>query len=344
MSSKTGISLYPSQYKGKPLPDWLQPGSLVFTSAHIPEDDEADRQNLKEIICQAHEKKALVVCDVDGQTPEEFGFETIRDFQKALDIDILRLDDGFSEEEMLELAAISPIAINASTTSKDMVKKLLAANGNTLFVHNFYPRPETGLDLETFEQLNEAIPPENLVVFVNGDEELRGPLYKGLVTLEEQRHRPVYMNWRQMRHLGIDHILIADPGVSQKQMDLILKDQEGLTSIPAVLDESSQDLYGVPFTIRQDSPKGLKRLAESRAYGKKGQPIVPDHTLPRNKGSITRDNEKYGRYSGEIMIAARDYPADEKVNVIGHILEGWEDLSQYVDNGGKIQFVRPKLA
>ena len=45
------------------------------------------------------------------------------------------------------------------------------------------------------------------------------------------------------------------------------------------------------------------------------------HTIARKKGSITIDNELYGRYAGEMQIATHDLPVDEKVNVVGMVVE-----------------------
>lgn len=48
------------------------------------------------------------------------------------------------------------------------------------------------------------------------------------------------------------------------------------------------------------------------------------HTIVRKKGSITIDNELYGRYAGEMQVAINDLSVDEKVNVVGMVVE--EDI------------------
>src|SRR5699024_11934146 len=61
-------------------------------------------------------------------------------------------------------------------------------------------------------------------------------------------------------------------------------------------------------------------VVESRGMNALNKKIVePLDTIPRNIGSITIDNQKYGRYMGEVQIIKTDLPMDEKVNVCGHL-------------------------
>ena len=62
--------------------------------------------------------------------------------------------------------------------------------------------------------------------------------------------------------------------------------------------------------------------------------------MPRNRGTITIDNEKYLRYSGEIQIMKENFEADERVNVIGHINEGYESILECISRGKKFIFTK----
>ena len=57
----------------------------------------------------------------------------------------------------------------------------------------------------------------------------------------------------------------------------------------------------------------------------------------QERKAITIDNELYGRYAGEMQIATHDLLVDEKVNVVGMVVE--EDLSllPYVGAGKMFQ-------
>jgi hypothetical protein len=50
------------------------------------------------------------------------------------------------------------------------------------------------------------------------------------------------------------------------------------------------------------------------------------------------DNKKYLRYSGEIQILKQDFKADERVNVIGKILD--HTLLDLISPGMKVKFTR----
>ena len=73
------------------------------------------------------------------------------------------------------------------------------------------------------------------------------------------------------------------------------------------------------------------------------QKPVRRSSLPavRPGGTVTMDNRLYGRYSGEIQLIREDLPADEKVNVIGHIAPRYELLMDCIQRGSRFCMVRP---
>ena len=87
-----------------------------------------------------------------------------------------------------------------------------------------------------------------------------------------------------------------------------------MVSIPAQLDAEYNGLYNQVFTCRVDSPKWLIRVLESREYSCKGRSVIPENCGERVTGSITIDNENYGRYTGEIQIIRSNLKADDRVN------------------------------
>lgn len=91
--------------------------------------------------------------------------------------------------------------------------------------------------------------------------------------------------------------------------------------------------------MRVDSPNGLIRVQESREFAQSGKPITPNKTMKRTRGSITMDNERYKRYSGEVQIMRKDYPADERVNVIGKIADEYLLLLNNLKNGQQFMFL-----
>ena len=51
------------------------------------------------------------------------------------------------------------------------------------------------------------------------------------------------------------------------------------------------------------------------------------------------DNSGYGRYSGEIQLMRDELPPDPRVNVIGHLVPGYELLADCILPGGRFTLV-----
>ncbi|WP_423190405.1 phospho-sugar glycosidase domain-containing protein [Alkalibacterium sp. f15] len=79
----------------------------------------------------------------------------------------------------------------------------------------------------------------------------------------------------------------------------------------------------------------MVRLQESREPAQAGKHIEPRNILERLKGSATMDNERYKRCSGEMQVTKSGYPEDERVEVIGRILEKYHLL---LKNGAQFMF------
>ncbi|MFY9857009.1 MAG: DUF871 domain-containing protein [Exiguobacterium chiriqhucha] len=52
---------------------------------------------------------------------------------------------------------------------------------------------------------------------------------------------------------------------------------------------------------------------------------------------MTVDNAKYGRYAGELQITKCDLLADERVNVLGRVIEADRPLIQSIGPGTKFR-------
>lgn len=345
--SNLGFSVYCSTFKEieTRLPSYVQEGALVFTSLHIAE--EMNDSYFKDVDAMLKSLKTMgfkIICDVSKKTLEMFNYTDLLKFKEDYGIDYLRIDYGFNIEELIDLAQSTKICLNASTITEDECVKLLEADPDILFIHNYYPRPETGLDSETFDEMNVMLIKHHakIMAFINGNEVLRGPLHEGLVTLEQHRYHDPYVNYLDLciNH-GIENILVGDSIIDMKSFERISYfNKHKCIMLPVHLNHEYQHLYNKEFTIRTDSPKNLKRLAESRGYAVAGESIKPDNCIHRKKGSIVMDNERYLRYSGEIMITAVDYPQDDRVNVIGYLCEDYLSLLDCIKNGFKIMFVK----
>lgn len=348
MLDSLGFSVYLSTFQEQwpTLLHWSGTGAPVFLSLHIGEEFHADYCRQAESVCSLLAEHGFrILADVSTKTLEMFGEPDLIRLALRLHVWALRIDYGFSREEIGAMAEKMPIVLNASTTSyEDAVE--ITGRGNQVFaLHNFYPRPETGLDRELFSQTTCSLQKAGLKVqcFIPGDTQKRGPIFEGLPTLEEHRNVLPSAAFADLAlRFGIRDIFVADPGISQKEQDRIARlCREGVISVPAELNAKYAYLYDQVFTCRVDSPKWLVRFTESRTYACPGETVEPWGCTARTKGCITMDNKLYGRYSGEIQMIRGEFPADDRVNVIGHVPENAWLLMECIAGGRKFTLVRP---
>ncbi len=343
----TGFSVYLSSFDTQK--EMLERGagsdSLVFLSLHISEEFSPDYASRAETVCHyLRDKGYRTIADVSRKTMAQFGETDLFALARRLGIWGLRVDYGLTDDEICALAAQMPVVLNASTTTPESAARIASAGQTVMAMHNFYPRPETGLDDDFFRLSTQALQDAGLKVltFIPGDEVLRGPLYRGLPTLERHRGLPPSVCMADFAaHFQVDGVFVGDISVTcreQARMEAFCRD--GIIELPVKLAVDYEFLYGQVFTNRADAPVWLVRFAESREYSTIGKPVAPANCVSRTRGSITLDNADYGRYSGEIQLTRRDFPADPKVNVIGQVCEGYLPLCDCIQNGGRFTLVK----
>jgi len=195
---KTGISIYLSS----PLQDierTIERGAAAgaryaFTSLHIPEDGGAAyADKVRHVLSLLSARGIALIADVGPRTCDLLGLERIEDL-RDLGLEYLRLDYGFSAQRVAELSGVFRIVVNASTVSSDEIASWREAGADvTRFAacHNFYPKPYTGLALEDIARTNLRLAALGfeIMAFVPGDANVRGPVFEGLPTVEAQRGR-----------------------------------------------------------------------------------------------------------------------------------------------------------
>ena len=343
-----GYSLYLSTFAAQcpALRGQTATGAPVFLSLHIGEEfDDSFCARAREACHTLADMGYRIIADVSTKTVAQFGCGDLTELAKELRLWALRIDYGFSRQEMVAMAEKMPIVLNASTTSGEDARAIAAKGKCVMAMHNFYPRPETGLDEDYLRETTETLQKAGLKVlaFIPGDVQKRGPVYEGLPTLEAHRNIIPSAAFADLAlNYGIADIFVGDPGLSRKETERILRFcQEGILSIPCEIHENWQHLYGLVFTCRMDSPKWLVRFQESRVYSCQGQITQAHNCAERKRGCLTIDNLHYGRYSGEIMLIRSDLPADERVNVIGQVPSNALLLLDLIGRGRKFTLVRP---
>jgi hypothetical protein len=306
----------------------------AFTSLHIPEESGDLASRAKKLLQTAKEAGIEVYADVSLRTPEHLGLASLVEL-KSLGVMGLRLDDFFDHDTILSLAKDFKLALNASIMFEEDVRALLEGGltANQLIAwHNFYPRRETGLAESFFHSQNELYKRYVIPVsaYIPGDGEKRGPLFEGLPTLEGHRYADPYLAALELFRAGVEDVYIGDPEVSVGLLEKLIEfDRDRRVSIRV---EGFQE---GEFHLRPDFSRDVLRLMDTRS----AEAVVPENTGARPVGSITRDNDHYGRYRGEVQITLHNLPADERVNVIGRVVEADLPLLSLLQPGQKITFI-----
>lgn len=296
----------------------------VFTSLQLSEaKPEIIRQRLDQLVANCHQLGLTIMADVSAASLQRLGI-ALHDGKaiQALGLDGLRIDDGIDMTTVAVLSHTMAIALNASTLSACMIDQLANAKANLRHIeawHNFYPRPETGLDPAWFAQKNKWLHALGFktMAFISGDAQQRGPLFAGLPTLEAHRGLLPLAAYLELRQLAIDHVYVGDPQLSPRSIaafQAYVHDQVLLIQVQT----DDERLLHLTWHSRPDIAQKVVRLAEARLEHIFATP-QPAQTDPRPRGSITLDNSAYGCYAGELQLTRCDLPADPRVNVIGKI-------------------------
>lgn len=319
----------------------------IFTSLHIPEDDKSNYvARLKKLGEVAQKLKMNVMVDISEKALEEIGFSLDNPQElKEIGITGIRMDYGIEPKKIAEVSKTMTVGLNASTLSEEFVKQLDEYDANRKNMelwHNYYPRIETGLDRKWFAQKNHWLHELNMkvVAFAPGDNQLRGPLYDTLPTLEEHRQKhPLAVAVDLLHNLEVDEVYIGDSSIcafTMKQFwDYFEKDLVTLRA--RTYQPAYQQLIIGTHVNRMDDARDVIRSAEARF--KKIPQIVPENTKERPTGSLTLDNEKYGRYMGEMQITKRTLSADLRVNVVGNLISKDCELLPLIEAGKKYQII-----
>ncbi|WNF22534.1 MupG family TIM beta-alpha barrel fold protein [Mesobacillus jeotgali] len=349
-----GISVYLKKDMMDQNAAWIEKAAQyglnsIFTSLHIPEDNPAEYKELLQKLGQLAKKHSMeLMADVSPRSLDYLGLEW-EQYDELLQWGLsgIRADYGFTIQQIVELSHKMKIGINASTVTKEELLAWKGAGLNTGNVeawHNFYPRPETGLDKGFLIERNLMFRSFGIttMAFVPGDKDLRGPVFSGLPTLEKHRCQlPHIAAAELMGSCFTDKILIGDHSVTDEQLELLAF--LGKKIIPLRIEPESQEhseLMNRPLTNRMDPARDVIRAVESRSFASIGEvKIPPSNQHERLRGTITIDNELYGRYAGELQIAVNDLPQDEKVNCIGKVVHEDLPLLDEIKAGQKFHFI-----
>ena len=318
----------------------------LFTSLHIPEANAAEMlSDFHKFVAYAVKLGYSITADISPQASKMLG-ANLTDFSalKKLGLSAIRLDDGFSPEQIAAMSVTSglDIEINASTMTLTTLQNIYAAKADVTRIracHNYYPRPETGLSFSLFAERCQMLRDYKIPVFafIPSQSCPRGPIFAGLPTLE--KHRLVSPQLAAKELLAsqlVDGVIFGDPLVSVEELATVASLDPGYIELQVIVGKGTsaaerEILFG-SHTNRRDPGEWVIRSQEARSLC---QAIIPVRTsmLPRKIGAVTIDNQDYLRYMGEMQIVRSPMPTDSRVNVAAHVIPEELFLLDYIGPG-----------
>jgi len=323
--------------------------TLIFSSINLPEYEPSEVVDKLRFLLDLVDKYQLqLILDVNQKSFTTYQIENVLAEANIEHLLYLRLDDGFTSEEIVQLSKTYAIVLNASTLTPAMLASYEASGlelSKLLACHNYYPREDTGLDESYFLQMNQHLRAKNIrEIGFFGNEATsyaRGPIYAGLPTLEIHRHcHPLVACVELLEKYACDFAILADLGLSNQvlqQFDAYYHQKKlvfRLTDVQvAYLDELK-----CTHQSRNDISKNVIRCQESRRRNQ-GSVIPPLNCQARTIGSVTIDNKQYLRYQGELQITKVSLPADQRVNKIAQVISADLDLLSLMQPGMSFGFM-----
>ena len=248
----------------------------LFTSAQIPETSDSEKffDELTDILTTAVTCGFEIILDVNAENFAQYDIEGIT----------LRLDDGFTAEQVVDISRNRKIQLNASSVTENFLDKLLDLNANfenISALHNFYPHPWTGLDTYFFGNQNQILRDCGIKVgaFVpSKDGKRRLPLREGLPTLEDCRNFSTDLSARFLAALGTDFIIIGDGAPTHEELQAVaaIADDEIIFRAQLISNDlNTAEILSRKFTRRPDVAKSVIRAIEGRRYLKEVGGKIP---------------------------------------------------------------------
>ena len=337
MEIKTGISLYLSTDIQKNI-EVINKASMsgvkfAFTSLNILEENNIDKSDrLYKLIELCSSNDINLIVDINEYTNSNI-FSNLKNVY-------LRIDDGYSLDEIYELSKKNMIVLNASTITKNDLKYLKNKGidfNNVLALHNYYPKKYTGIGEKYFLEQNEKYNEFGIktMAFVAGDLK-RGPVFEGLPTLENTREKRFVTSVLKLISLKTDIVLVGDIDLSDKNWEYFKYISKGIVPIRTIDNVLNDTVFEnridySEYLIRSKIPKSIgKTRKEFKEYIQKNLKDVKKENGEIKKGDILLSNEKYLRYEGELEIALKNLGLDEKRDIVSRVYDEDIELLDYI--------------
>lgn len=142
------VYLFSSKEQQEKTLSMLTKDDYCFVSLHHPLDlGEGFKEKALDLIERINNTGSKIVADIAPMGIEHLGYKSFEDLAKANLMWGLRPDYGLSAQEIFDASKYTNIVINVSNIDVELVELFNKNNTKFYAMHNFYPRPETGLDI-----------------------------------------------------------------------------------------------------------------------------------------------------------------------------------------------------
>ena len=328
---------------------------MLFTSMQLPESDvQALHRDMPRLTRMAHSFGMKVDADVAPRTMERFGIGRMdaRAFRE-FGLDVIRLDYGYSLEETVELTHNTQgltVELNATIPADkqkenlEMLKRAGARMDRLRACHNYYPKAHTGLPYREAVKMNALLHEYGLEVggFVASRTHKRYVVGDGLPTLERHRQLDVFTQAQECALCGMDFVFIGDDLAAMSELEALASVKPGVIQLriePAEESEALKWILNRPFR-KADLAEELLRAG----FGEERPDVLKTYTgnihEERRVGDVTIDLPSYYRYAGEVNIVLSPLPKDERIALLGRIVESDVRTLELLDGGETLMLVR----
>ncbi|UUX35019.1 DUF871 domain-containing protein [Fundicoccus culcitae] len=348
---KLGISLYPEQSTFEADKAYLERAKVLgyerlFLAMHPDEPKDRTTQAYQQFLDSLQYAKYLgyeVGIELNQQALDDLGLNYANlDSIKEMGADIVRLDNESIASEaaqmtLNQLDLCIELNMSQGTQHVDAIMSYSPNNTQLLGSHNFYPQRYSGLGLDYFNACNQLFKKHGLrtMAFVNSQIATFGPwgtAPDGLCTLE--MHRPMHLA-SQVKHLklmkDIDDIVIANAYASEAELQAAAEAfYSANVALRVEISEAASTIEREMIlknihSYRGDHSEYMIRSTWLRELYQH-TPIPPHNNRAIKAGDVIINNDNYLRYKGELQIALKDMPADNRVNVVGRVTSDDQSL------------------
>lgn len=345
-----GVSVYNDFYSMEEISKYLKKAgrlgfkkvftSLILANHGFETSNKFECRQLKELYSICHELGLHITADINREIFEALGcsLNKLKPL-KDMCIERLRIDDGFSDTEIclitnndcgikIEISAASVGKKDSYTYSQtkdllELIKKEGSLEGLTA-CYNFYPLPDTGLDILEVRDAKELFEAYDIPLgaFVASQFSPKH-LHKngnGVPTVEKHRYLPPHIAMQELFAEGFDYVLIGDSMADDSELEMMARCAINSTiEIPVVFNQyicnSIKDkILNMELTSRTDQPAKLIRASDSR-----GIEVPPIYCANRSKYTVTICNSNASHYMGELQINLEDLGPSREHNVLGFV-------------------------